>query len=104
MEHSRYDFMASKTDAMIIPACGFDSIPPDISVFVSNRYVKAVLGSETSIEDSVTAYDVRGGLSGGWADSIMSFAEGVPREILVKSAGDRASCHRKQCDYFIVRG
>jgi len=57
-------------------------------VFVSNRYVKAVLGPETSIEDSLTAYDVRGGFSGGSADSIMSLVEDVPRETLIKSAAD----------------
>ena len=99
--NSRYDYVASKTNALIIPACGFDSIPPDIAVFVSNRYVKAVLGPETSIEDSVTAYDVEGGFSGGSTDSIMSFVEDVPRQILIESAADYVLCYRKSRDRFI---
>jgi hypothetical protein len=93
--NSRYDYMAFKTNALIIPACGFDSIPPDVAVYVSNRYVKSVLGPTTSIEDSVTAYDVKGGLSGGSTGSIMSFAEDVPRKTLINSTKDYALCHRK---------
>jgi short subunit dehydrogenase-like uncharacterized protein len=93
----RYDFMAFKTNALIIPACGFDSVPPDLAVFVANRYVKAVLGPGTSIEDSVTAYDVRGGFSGGSTDSIISSVEGVPRETLVRSTADYVLRHRKSC-------
>ena len=91
----RYDFMASKTNALIVPACGFGSIPPDLLVFVSNRYVKAVLGPEASIEDSVTAYDVRGGFSGGTGETMMSQVEDVPWETLVGSGADYAACHRK---------
>jgi short subunit dehydrogenase-like uncharacterized protein len=79
--------MAFKTNALVIPACGFDSIPPDIAVFVANRYVKAVLGSDTSIEDSTTAYDVEGGFCGGLIHSIMSFVED-PGKTLIKSAAD----------------
>jgi len=102
--NSRYDFMAFKTNALIIPACGFDSVPPDVAVYVSNRYVKSVLGPRTSIEDSVTAYDVKGGFSGGSTDSIMSFVEDVPRETLVKSVTDYVLRHRELCDLFLSRG
>lgn len=90
---TKYDFMAFKTNAVIIPACGFGSIPPDIAVFVANRYVKAILGSETSIEDSVTVYNVKGGFSGGSADSMMSSVEDVPRETYVKATMDYVLRH-----------
>ena len=92
--------MAFKTNTLIVPACGFDSIPPDLAVFVSNRYVKAVLGPKTSIEDSVTAYSVEGGFSGGSTDSIMSFVEDVPRETLIKSVEDYALRQRESRCYF----
>jgi len=86
---TRYDFMAFKTKAVIVPACGFDSIPADVAVYVSNRYAKAVLGPETSIEESVTAFDVKGGsCAGGEAGSVVAFVEGVPRERLIASLGD----------------
>lgn len=100
----RYDFMAFKTNALIIPACGFDSVPSDVAVYVSNRYVKSVLGPRTSIEDSVTAYDVKGGFSSGSANSIMALIEDVPREKLVKSAMDYALRHRKQSVCIPSRG
>jgi len=90
--------MAFKTNALIIPACGFDSIPPDIAVFVANRYVKVVLGSEASIEDSVTAYDVKGGFSGGSTDFIMSLVEDVPSQAYTRSVRDYALRHRESCD------
>ena len=96
--------MAFKTNALIIPACGFDSIPPDVAVYVSNRYVKSVLGPKTSVEDSVTAYDVRGGFSGGSTGSTVSSFEGVPKEKLTRSVTDYALCHRKLCDCFHFRG
>jgi short subunit dehydrogenase-like uncharacterized protein len=96
--------MAFKTNALIIPACGFDSVPPDVAVYVSNRYVKSVLGPGTSIEDSVTAYDIKGGFSGGLTDSIMSFVEDVPRETLSKSVTDYVLRYRKLCDCFFSRG
>lgn len=96
--------MAFKTNALIIPACGFDSVPPDVAVYVSNRYVKSVLGPKTSIEDSVTAYDVKGGFSGGSTDSIMSLVEDVPRETLVKSVTDYVLRYRKFSDRFLSSG
>lgn len=96
--------MAFKTNALIIPACGFDSVPSDVAVYVSNRYVKSVLGPRTSIEDSVTAYDVSGGFSGVPTDSIISFVEDVPRETLMKSAMDYALRYRKLRERPFSRG
>ena len=92
--------MALKTNALIIPACGFDSVLPDVAVYVSNRYVKSVLGPRTSIEDSVTAYDVRGRFF-SLINAIMSFVGDVPREKLVKSATDYALRHRELCGCLI---
>ena len=80
--NSRHDYMAFKTNTLIIPACGFDSIPPDLAMFVANRCVKAVLGPETSIGDSVTMYDVKGGFFGVTTDSIMLLIEDVPSQTL----------------------
>ena len=95
--------MAFKTGAVIIPACGFDSVPPDVAVYVSNRYVKSVLGPGTSIEDSVTAYNVKGGLSGGSVGSIVSLAQDILRETLDKSETDYVLRHRKSRVHFFYR-
>jgi short subunit dehydrogenase-like uncharacterized protein len=32
---SRFDYTATKTNACIIPSCGMDSIPSDLSVYLS---------------------------------------------------------------------
>jgi len=96
--------MAFKTNALIIPACGFYSIPPDVAVYVSNRYVKSVLGPETSIEDSVTAYDIKGGISGGSVDSVMSSIEEGPCETITEPVRDYALRYRESCDCFLWRG
>ena len=95
--------MALKSNALIIPACGLDSVLSDVAVYVSNRYVKSVLGPGTSIEDSVTSYDVRRGFA-GLVGAIMPFVEDVPREKLVKSANDYALRHRELCGCPFSRG
>jgi len=95
--------MAFKTNALIIPACGLDSVLPDVAVYVSNRYVKSVLGPRTSIEDSVTAHDVGGGFS-GLIQAIMPLVEDVPRETLTKSATDYALRYRELCGCPFSRG
>jgi len=95
--------MALKTNALIIPACGFDSVIPDVAVYVSNRYVKSVLGPGTSIEDSVTAYDVRRGLP-GLISAIMPLVEDVSRETFIKSTNDYALRHRELCGCLFSRG
>ena len=94
--------MVFKTNVLIIPVFWFDSIPLDVAVYASNRYMKSVLGPETSIKGSVTTYGVGGGFSIGSTDSIMSFVEDVPRETFIRSAKGCALCYRKLCDCFFA--
>jgi hypothetical protein len=37
----RYEYIATKTGAIIVPSCGMDSVPSDLSVFVGNKTLKA---------------------------------------------------------------
>ncbi|KZT27108.1 hypothetical protein NEOLEDRAFT_1131093 [Neolentinus lepideus HHB14362 ss-1] len=75
-----YDYLATKTGAVIIPSCGLDSIPSDISVFLANRTLKALAGPDTTIERTDTAVEVKGIMSGGTLSTIMTTLEDVPKE------------------------
>jgi short subunit dehydrogenase-like uncharacterized protein len=37
----RFDYLATKTGAIIVPSCGIDSIPSDASAFLANKALKA---------------------------------------------------------------
>lgn len=77
--HHRFDYVAHKTGAMIIPACGFDSAPSDLAVYLSNKTLKALVGPSTDISTSLTAFDVSGALSGGTLATFITALEQVPR-------------------------
>ncbi|KAF9262684.1 hypothetical protein L218DRAFT_1039020 [Marasmius fiardii PR-910] len=71
-ESRRYDYQATKTHSIIVPSCGFDSIPSDISVHIANKVLKQVDPS-LGIASSVTVFDkVVGVLSVGTLESALT--------------------------------
>ncbi|KAG5653801.1 hypothetical protein H0H81_010471 [Sphagnurus paluster] len=93
----QFDYLATKTGAIIVHSCGYDSIPSDLTAFVSNKTLKAHgtpfprvvdgLSNKNStgpyeIESSVTAQKAWGGASGGTLATVMNALEVVPREEL----------------------
>ncbi|KZS88180.1 hypothetical protein SISNIDRAFT_460044 [Sistotremastrum niveocremeum HHB9708] len=85
-----YDFLAFKTSSIIIPACGFDSIPSDISAYLSVRTLKKKLGPETRVGKSTSIFRLQGGMSGGTISTILTALEAVPRKVLAAAAADYA--------------
>ncbi|KZT27107.1 hypothetical protein NEOLEDRAFT_1155173 [Neolentinus lepideus HHB14362 ss-1] len=83
-----YDYFATKTGAIIIPACGVDSIPSDVSVYLGNKTLKSVAGPEANIEGVITAFVLQGGLSGGTLSSLLTALEEVPKEDLQRALED----------------
>ncbi|KAI0821295.1 Saccharopine dehydrogenase-domain-containing protein [Irpex lacteus] len=75
----QFDYIASKTHAILIPACGFDSVPSDLAVHLSNRTLKALASPTTSIASSLSAFSVSGALSGGTFSTFVTALEEVPR-------------------------
>ena len=73
-----YDYYATKTGSIIVPQCGYDSIPSDISAFLANKTLKAHSPS-LNLGTSTTAHKIRGGVSGGTFSSAMTAIEEVPR-------------------------
>lgn len=83
----RFDYPATKTGVIIVPSCGMDSIPSDLSVFLSNKTLKS-LRPPLDITTSTTAFKVRGGISGGTLVSLMVFLEEIPKDKIRAASED----------------
>ncbi|OBT91941.1 hypothetical protein VE01_09892 [Pseudogymnoascus verrucosus] len=64
----KYHETAQKTGAIIIPSCGFDSVPADISAFTVVNYIRTKLSSPTARVD-YSVHEIKGGISGGTVNS-----------------------------------
>ncbi|KAJ6578916.1 Saccharopine dehydrogenase-domain-containing protein [Mycena vulgaris] len=71
-------YNATKTGAIIIPSCGFDSIPADITTYISSKTLRDTMGLPVDIDTSVSAYVVRGGVSGGTVATGIIAMEQIP--------------------------
>jgi len=79
----RYDYLATKTHAIIIPSCGVDSVPADISVHLASKTLgHAPLGPST------TAATMYGGVPGGTIASFLATCEDVPQNHLAITMAD----------------
>lgn len=72
-----------------MPSCGFDSIPSDISAYLSNKTLKS-LPTPLEAGSSMTAHQVKGGISGGTVSSAMTMFESIPRKDLKDAGRDYA--------------
>ena len=82
--------MASKTGAIIVPACGLAAIASDIPVFLSNRTLKGALGPDAQLGLSQTFLEMKGAVSGGSFSSILCDIEEVPRHTYERCHADYA--------------
>ncbi|KAF5365928.1 hypothetical protein D9758_006689 [Tetrapyrgos nigripes] len=83
-----YDQIATKTGAIIVPACGMDSLPSDISVYVANKALKAasaLSASPLQIESSITSWHFDGLVSYGSFSTMMTALELVPKSMMNES-------------------
>jgi len=84
----KYDYLASKTGATIVPFGAFDSVPSDVVSFLGVQKLKEVAGSDVKVGKSITAHSVKGGISGGTLATLLSAFTDVPSATL-----SRASAH-----------
>ncbi|CAA7262294.1 unnamed protein product [Cyclocybe aegerita] len=80
-----FDYYATKTGAIIVPASGFDSVPSDISAYLANKTLKSLPptnGEYVQAGPSTSAQLFRGGVSGGTIASAMTMIEKVPKHVL----------------------
>ncbi|KAG9036553.1 hypothetical protein FRB95_008609 [Tulasnella sp. JGI-2019a] len=82
----RYDFLATKTGAIIINSAGFDSVPSDLSSFLSVQTLKQALGKDTQAGKSTSAVKMsHSSPSGGTMSTIMDAISGeMPKSALDK--------------------
>ncbi|KAF9050022.1 saccharopine dehydrogenase [Panaeolus papilionaceus] len=78
----RFDYSATKTGSVIVPSCGFDSIPSDISAHLANKTLKSL---HLSPGNSTSSQAMKGGVSGGTISSAFTTFEKVPRRLLKES-------------------
>jgi len=69
-----------KNRTLILPSCGYDSIPSDLSVYLSVRALKAHLGPDIEIGESVSAHKLKGGPSQGTLSTTYTSLAEIPRD------------------------
>ncbi|KAF7362452.1 Sacchrp-dh-NADP domain-containing protein [Mycena venus] len=79
---TRCHYTATKTGAIIIPSCGLDSLPADITAYLSSKTLRDHSGQPVHIDSSLSAYNMRGGMSGGTIHTGISMLETVSKEEL----------------------
>ncbi len=79
----RFDYLATKTHAIIVPSCGIDSVPADVSVHLASK----TLGY-SPLGTSKTSAGLSGGFPGGTIASFIAACEDVPLNRLLLSSSD----------------
>jgi short subunit dehydrogenase-like uncharacterized protein len=75
----RYDYLATKTGSIIVPSCGYDSIPSDVCAYLSNKTLKS-LPTPLDVGSSMTSHRLKTGVSGGTISSAITMLEVVPEK------------------------
>jgi short subunit dehydrogenase-like uncharacterized protein len=78
----RFHYTATKSGAIIIPSCGLDSLPADITAYISSKTLRDHSGQRVDIDTSLSAYSMSGGMSGGTIGTGITTLEQVPKEEL----------------------
>lgn len=73
---------ALRSRAIIVPSCGYDSVPSDLGAFLAVRELRKVAGKGVDVGKVSGGALVRGGFSGGTIHSGMAMAEeGISKTI-----------------------
>lgn len=73
-----FNSLAIESHSIIIPSCGFDSIPSDLMVYLSAQTLAKATQGAVSVAQSHTSYQLRGGISGGSLGTSLSAFKEVP--------------------------
>lgn len=80
---NKFDYLATKTHSIIVPSCGIDSVPADVSVHLASK----TLG-HSPLGTSTTSAGLSGGFPGGTIASFITAIEDVPFNHLLLSTRD----------------
>ncbi|KAF8342697.1 Saccharopine dehydrogenase-domain-containing protein [Cantharellus anzutake] len=81
----KYDYLAFKSGATIVPSGAFDSVPSDLLAFVGVQKLKEVAGLDVKVGKSITGHAVQGGVSGGTWTTLTSAFDEVPSSVIAKA-------------------
>ncbi|KAL4068772.1 Saccharopine dehydrogenase-domain-containing protein [Scleroderma yunnanense] len=78
-----FDHAAAKSNTLIVPCAGLDSVPTDLITYVANKTLKASAGPTTGIDMSTSAWELDSfGLSGGSFSTFLTALEHIPKHKL----------------------
>ena len=74
---AKYHDIARKNGALIIPQCGLDSVPADITTFVVANYIRKTLRAPTA-SVTLSLYAFKSGFSGGTLSTMLNLFSHYP--------------------------
>lgn len=75
----KYEDVARKSGAMIVPFAGFDSVPSDLGVYLISQEMKKNYNQKVALVDLV--YKVRGGINGGTAATALDMGSKISAQV-----------------------
>ncbi|KAH9823431.1 hypothetical protein DFH28DRAFT_1049157 [Melampsora americana] len=63
--------IAQGSKAILVPSCGFDSVPSDLNTMIASHTLKKLMGDDVSVGRVTSGADGRGGVSGGTLLSLL---------------------------------
>ncbi|EGG11873.1 uncharacterized protein MELLADRAFT_101626 [Melampsora larici-populina 98AG31] len=57
--------------SIIVPSCGFDSVPSDLNTMIASQTLKKLVGKDVGVGRVTSGVDARGGVSGGTLLSLL---------------------------------
>ncbi|RXW25652.1 hypothetical protein EST38_g224 [Candolleomyces aberdarensis] len=91
-----YHHAAIQSGAIIVPSCGYDSIPSDMAPWLANKTLKAYVAANrpgtpfVGLGTSLSAQKHKGGISGGTLASLITSLEDYPKD--VRREGSKPYC------------
>ncbi|WVQ78993.1 hypothetical protein IAT38_001085 [Cryptococcus sp. DSM 104549] len=70
----KYHSIASSSGACIVPACGFDSVPSDLTVYLANQTLQAAYPG-SRFTSSTSLFKLKGSIAGGTVQTLCSVAD-----------------------------
>ncbi|KIY69793.1 hypothetical protein CYLTODRAFT_442431 [Cylindrobasidium torrendii FP15055 ss-10] len=81
---TEFDYAASKKGSIIIPSCGMDSVPSDLTAYLGHKTLSTgTQDLNVLVDSSITAYKFHGAFSGGTIQSIVAGFDSVPRRVMM---------------------
>jgi short subunit dehydrogenase-like uncharacterized protein len=81
---AKYDAVAKSTGAIIIPECGLDSVPADLTAFAVANHIRKTLDAPTA-NVILSLFDFKSGVSGGTSLTMLELFENYSLSHLGKS-------------------